>query len=308
MSHRRHLGGEIMGLYCPRFPRLNPPRSGTFSGTGPALKAVKIQLCRVIGAPQTGEVSVRTNRPRRKLKRAKRALLRIRGKRVVVALETNPRARRYIVKVHPSTGKVSVVAPDSRSLDLALQFARKERAWIAHRLAHIPRRVPLQFGKHIMYRGRRHEVRYGGRNRKVVWTDAKRRRRFIRVSKRGPEGEAVLRNWLKREARKQIKKRVAIYAALLHVRPKRIVIRDTTSRWGSCSSTRCLSFSWRLILAPPRVFSYVIAHEVAHLRALSHSKRFWAIVEELVGNSANSQAWLAKHGPKLHRYAPREFN
>jgi predicted metal-dependent hydrolase len=156
-----------------------------------------------------------------------------------------------------------------------------------------------------MYRGRRHEVRYGGRNRKPVWTEGKRRRRYIRVSKRGPEGQAALRNWLRRVARKEIRKRVEIYARQLHVRPQRITIRDTHSRWGSCSSTRHLSFSWRLIMAPPRVFSYVIAHEVAHLRALSHSKRFWQIVEELVGNSENSQAWLNQNGPFLHRYAPR---
>ena len=248
---------------------------------------------------------MKRNRPRRKVKRVKRALLRIRGKRVVVTLKTNPRARRYIVKVNPSSGEVSVVAPDSRSLERALAFARHERAWIAHRLAHIPRRVPLEFGKHIMFRGRRHEVRYGGRNRKAVWTEGKRKRRFIRVAHRGPKGEAALRNWLRREARKQIRKRVETYAATLHVRPRRITIRDTTSRWGSCSSTRHLSFSWRLIMAPPRVFSYVIAHEVAHLRALSHSKRFWAIVEELVGNSGNSQRWLNKNGAALHRYAPR---
>ena len=244
-------------------------------------------------------------RSRNRIKRVKRALLRIRGKRVVVTLKTNPRARRYIVKVNPSTGEVSVVAPDSRSLDRALEFARRERDWIALRLAGIPRRVPLKFGKHILYRGRRHEVRYGGRNRKAVWTARKRKQRFLCVSHRGERGEAALRNWLKREARKQIRKRVAVYADQLHVRPKRITIRDTTSRWGSCSSTRHLSFSWRLILAPPRVFSYVVAHEVAHLRALSHSKRFWAIVEELVGNSENSQAWLNRNGPLLHRYAPR---
>ncbi|MGQ0740791.1 MAG: M48 family metallopeptidase [Alphaproteobacteria bacterium] len=235
----------------------------------------------------------------------KRALLRIRGKRVVITLKTNPRARRYIVKVNPSTGEVSVVAPDSRSLDRALEFARHERDWIAHRLAHIPRRVPLEFGKHVLYRGRRHEVRYGGRNREPVWMQATRRQRYIYVSKRGPEGEKILREWLKREARRQIRKRVAVYADMLKVRPRRITIRDTTSRWGSCSSTRRLSFSWRLILAPPRVFSYVIAHEVAHLRALSHSKRFWEIVYELVGNSQNSQRWLNEKGALLHRYAPR---
>jgi hypothetical protein len=246
-----------------------------------------------------------TSKETREKGRAKRALLRIRGKRVVVTLRTNPRARRYIVKVNPSTGEVSVVAPDSRSLERALEFARHERDWIAHRLARIPRRVPLAFGKHLLYRGRRHELRYGGRNRNAVWRGTRHRRRYIYVSRRGPESENILREWLKQEARRQIRKRVAKYAEKLNVRPRRITIRDTTSRWGSCSSTRCLSFSWRLIFAPPRVFSYVIAHEVAHLRALSHSKRFWQIVHELVGNSENSQRWLNEKGGVLHRYAPR---
>ena len=113
-------------------------------------------------------------------------------------------------------------------------------------------------------------------------------------------------DWLKREARRKIDERVAEYAAVLGVRPKRITIRDTSSRWGSCSSARSLSFSWRLVLAPPAVLDYVVAHEVAHLRELNHRPRFWRLVELLVPDIEKSQAWLSDHGALLHRYAPRQ--
>jgi predicted metal-dependent hydrolase len=98
---------------------------------------------------------------------------------------------------------------------------------------------------------------------------------------------------------------VTAYATQLVVRPKRITIRDTSSRWGSCSSARSLSFSWRLILAPPAVLDYVVAHEVAHLRELNHKPRFWRLVDMLVPEIEKSQAWLSTHGALLHRYAPR---
>ena len=95
------------------------------------------------------------------------------------------------------------------------------------------------------------------------------------------------------------------YAEQLGVKPKRITIRDTSSRWGSCSSTRTLSFSWRLILAPSPILDYVVAHEVAHLRELNHKPRFWRLVETLVPDIDKSMRWLSENGTLLHRYAPR---
>ena len=80
------------------------------------------------------------------------------------------------------------------------------------------------------------------------------------------------------------------YAEILDVKPAHITVRDTSSRWGSCSSTRNLSFSWRLILAPSFVLEYVVAHEVAHLREMNHGRRFWRLVEDLVGNVERPQA------------------
>jgi len=238
-------------------------------------------------------------------RRIKRELLKIDGKSVEIILRTNPRARRFIVKVDPSTGQVSVVAPSTRSLDRALDFARKEKNWIAGRLATIPDPVHLEIGSTVMFRGIEYAIRPGYGHRTPVWIDRDAMRPTLRVEGNPAHSSRRLLDWLKREARRRIDERVFWYAAELGVRPRRITIRDTTSRWGSCSSARSLSFSWRLILAPPAVLDYVVAHEVAHLRELNHKPRFWRLVESLGPEIDQSQTWLSEHGALLHRYAPR---
>jgi predicted metal-dependent hydrolase len=242
--------------------------------------------------------------------RAKRELLKIDGRTVEIILRANPRARRFIVKVDPSTGEVSVVAPSSRSLDRALDFARKEKDWIADRLADIPSPVPLELGAPILYRGVEHVIRMGepapGLRRGPIWIDRDAARPTIRVSGRAEHASRRVLDWLKKEARQRIDERAAEYAQILGVRPKRITIRDTSSRWGSCSSARSLSFSWRLILAPPAVLDYVVGHEVAHLREMNHGPRFWRLVENIIPQMDKPQCWLTENGAILHRYAPRQ--
>src|SRR6266576_2936186 len=248
---------------------------------------------------------IRGDASARPARRVKRELLKIDGKSIEVILRTNPRARRFIVKVDPSTGEVSVISPSSRSFDRALDFARKEKDWIAGRLADVPQPVQLEFGSVVMFKGIEHVIRSGDSKGAPVWIDREGARPAIRVGGRPEHASRRLLDWLKREARKRIDERVATYATALAVRPKRITIRDTSSRWGSCSSARSLSFSWRLILAPPAVLDYVVAHEVAHLRELNHKPRFWRLVQTLVPEIEKSQAWLSTHGALLHRYAPR---
>jgi predicted metal-dependent hydrolase len=237
--------------------------------------------------------------------RAKRELLKIDGKSVEVILRADPRARRFIVKVDPATGQVVVVSPTSRSLERALEFARGEKEWIAGRLANVPPPVRLAPGSEILFRGVQHQIRAGSGGRAPVWIDRDAPRATIRVEGQSEHMPRRLLDWLKREARRKIDERVAEYSAQLGVKPKRITIRDTSSRWGSCSSTRTLSFSWRLILAPPSVLDYVVAHEVSHLRELNHRPRFWRLVETLGVDIDKSQRWLSENGTLLHRYAPR---
>ena len=243
------------------------------------------------------------NKAALKPRRLKRVLLKIDGQAVPVTVRINPRARRLIVKVHPSTGEVSVIASSRHALEHALDFARTETDWIAGRLADVPKPVMLGLGVRIPFRGQDHVIEEGVRSEKSVWIDSETS--VIRVSGRREHAGRRVQDFLKREARRQLEERVSEYSVALCISPRHITVRDTASRWGSCSSSRSLSFSWRLIMAPSFVLDYVVAHEVSHLRELNHRPRFWRLVELLVPDIEKSQAWLSVHGALLHRYAPR---
>src|SRR5437870_2572055 len=105
-----------------------------------------------------------------------------------------------------------------------------------------------------------------------------------------------------REAQRDLEAASRRYAAELGVAIKRICVRDQSSRWGSCSNTGVLSFSWRLILAPSFVLDYLAAHEVCHLVELNHSARFWRLVKRLYPDVERAKMWLDVHGTDLHRY------
>jgi predicted metal-dependent hydrolase len=233
----------------------------------------------------------------------RRELLKIEGRAVEVSVKLNPRARRLIVKVHPASGEVSVIAPSKRSLERALEFARGQTDWIARQLAHVPSRVALVPGAHIPFRGKDHVIARGEELRIPVWVDEDEA--VIRIGGRVEHAPRRLLDFLKRQAKRELETRAISFAAQLGTKPTRITVRDTASRWGSCSSTRSLSFSWRLILAPPTVLDYVVAHEVAHLRQMNHGPAFWRLVRDLVGDVKRPQAWLRQHGMGLHRYGAK---
>jgi hypothetical protein len=229
----------------------------------------------------------------------RRELLKIDGRMLEVSLRLNPRARRMIVKVNPATGEVVVIAPSRRGLEHALDFARGEKDWIVGQLAKVPGPVALVPGAVVPFRGKPHEIRAAAKGPAPVW----REDGIIWVRGRQAHASRRVLDFLKREARTLFEARALDYAALLDRRPARITVRDTASRWGSCSSTRSLSFSWRLILAPDFVLDYVVAHEVAHLREMNHSARFWAHVRTIVPELDAPQDWLKLHGRELQRYA-----
>jgi len=232
-----------------------------------------------------------------------RELLKIEGRPVDVTVRLNPRARRLIVKVHPSPGEVTVVAPSQRALDRALEFARGEAAWIARRLAEVPKTVALVPGSRVPYRGRDHVVREGRNGPSPVWIEEGD---VIRVSGRPEHAPRRLLDFLKREARRVLESRTREFTERVGADLRKVSVRDTASRWGSCSVARSISFSWRLILAPAFVLDYVVAHEVAHLLEMNHGPRFWKIVRDLVDDVKRPQSWLRKNGVSLHRYAPRD--
>jgi predicted metal-dependent hydrolase len=229
----------------------------------------------------------------------RRELLKIDGRAVEVTLRLNPRARRLIVKVHPSTGEIFVVAPSQRAFDRALDFAQGEAPWIARQLARVPKPIALVPGARIPFRGREHAIVLSpGRGPAMHDSEAG----VIRVGGSAEHIPRRLADFLKREARKLLEARTREYAARIEAGVRRVAVRDTASRWGSCSTSRNISYCWRLILAPDFVLDYVVAHEVAHLREMNHSPRFWRVVKSLVADIESPQAWLRKNGTALHRY------
>jgi len=231
-------------------------------------------------------------------------LLKIDGRLLEVRVRLNPRARRMIVKVNPATGEISVTAPSRRGLAHALDFARGEKDWIAGQLAKAPGPVALIPGSVIPFRGKPHEIRGSARGPAPVWLEGG----VIWVSGQAAHAPRRVLDFLKGEARKAAEILALRHAEKLGVKPSRITVRDTASRWGSCSSARTLSFSWRLILAPDFVLDYVVAHEVAHLREMNHSPRFWAHVKALVADKNAAQNWLRLNGRELQRYTAAKTN
>jgi predicted metal-dependent hydrolase len=124
----------------------------------------------------------------------------------------------------------------------------------------------------------------------------------IEVFGETPHVPRRVREFLEAEAKRDLAVAVKRYCTRLGVTAKRITVRDTTSRWGSCSARGALSFSWRLVLAPPMVLDYLAAHEVAHLRELNHSPRFWRLVKTAFPQTDEAEEWLKRHGSELHRF------
>ncbi len=210
----------------------------------------------------------------------------------------NRRARRLIVTVDAVSGRVFVTAPSKRALPEALDFARKRARWISRQLEHGKRAKPFQDGTVFPYRGAPVAVVNEGGPRSGV--------RLVgdRVFAGGEPRHLNRRvtDWLKGEARRTLTERTDHYADLLGQKRGPITIRDTRSRWGSCARDGALSFSWRLIIAPPEILDYVAAHECAHLIHLNHSPAYWRVLKGLGVDARSARDWFAAHGQGLYAY------
>ena len=235
-------------------------------------------------------------------------VIEVEGKLLPVTVRHNPRARRFVLRVDLTAGRICVTAPSKRSMPAALAFAREHEDWIAEQLQIVPDAVPFSPGAIIPVRGVLHQIHHAPDERGTVRLEAPQCPEGLpRLVVCGDEkfiGRRVM-DWLKAQARIDLNERVLVHTARVGVRPRRITLRDQTSRWGSCSSQGSISLSWRLILAPPDVYTYVVAHEVAHLKYLDHSPAFWAVVDDLVTVRLAAQAWLKEFGAGLYGIGAR---
>ncbi|MEH6951813.1 SprT family zinc-dependent metalloprotease [Nitrobacter sp. NHB1] len=220
-----------------------------------------------------------------------------------VRLRRHRRARRYTLRIHPSDREAILTMPPRGTLPEAKDFAQRHGGWIAARLGRLPKAAPFHHGAVIPLRGVAHRIVHRAGERGTVWTETRDSGERILCIAGGLEYlDRRVHDFLKREARRDLQKATQRYADTLSVKVKRLSIRDQSSRWGSCTSSGSLSFSWRLILAPPFVLDYLAAHEVAHLVEMNHSPRFWKVVARICNHVERAKKWLDAEGNDLHRY------
>jgi predicted metal-dependent hydrolase len=225
-------------------------------------------------------------------------LLRSAGEPIELACRVNRRARSIALKVDHATGRAVLVLPSKRSLREGLRFAETQVEWLRRHLANVEAPLPFADGATVPCDGRLLRIAaLPGLRRELLAGDV------LHVPAEDPVLTGMrVRRWLKLRAGERLRERVAAHARTLRVKHGRVSVRDQRTRWGSCSSEGDLAFSWRLILAPPAVLDYVVAHEVAHIVELNHSKAFWKQVARLMPDYARHRDWLRDHGQALHRY------
>ena len=215
---------------------------------------------------------------------------------IPLRLRRSARAKRISLRISQLDGRVTLTMPKRLAEREALDFARTKETWIRGHLAARHEDVAVGLGT---------ELPLGGRMlRGVAGSGRAVRLGTEEIAVPGPAERIGVRlgAYLREVARDRLAGACDDYAARLGRSYSRIAMRDTRSRWGSCTSDGALMFSWRLIMSPPEVLDYVAAHEVAHLAEMNHSPAFWAAVEQIYGPYKDARRWLRNEGNGLHRF------
>ncbi|RUS60303.1 M48 family peptidase [Pseudorhodobacter sp. E13] len=215
---------------------------------------------------------------------------------VEVTLRRTARARRMSLRVSRLDGRVTLSLPPRAREAEAMAFLRAQEDWIRKALANVVASDAVGFGAEIPVEGQMVRV-VPGAGRSVVLTGDE-----LQVPGDAARAGVRVAAFLKTRARDRLAQASDHYAHRIGRRYRTLTLRDTRSRWGSCTAEAGLMYSWRLIMAPPLVLDYVAAHEVAHLAEMNHSDRFWAIVADLMPDYARPRKWLKSEGHVLHSY------
>ena len=217
---------------------------------------------------------------------------------IKVMVRTTRNSRRLSLRVSSIKENVTLTAPTNTKDDVLLNFLKSKETWIREKIQSVSsKKIEVGMWQVIPIMGNKIEIKICSNSLSVRSIGNS----LLVPSKIADPGLAI-ENYLKKLAREELTMVADYYCSKLGVTYCSLKLRDTRSRWGSCSSTSNLMFSWRLIMAPKNVIKYLVAHEVSHLKHFNHSKDFWSEVYYLFGPYENERKWLRTEGTNLHFY------
>ena len=210
-------------------------------------------------------------------------------------LRRSRQAKRLSLRISSLDGRITITGPHFIPESTFQDFLDSKADWILANHKHIER-IVIEDGASVPVLGKPHMIKCTNM-RKISLVDDQ-----ILVPRRSSSIGAQVKGFLKSLARDHLAQASDHYAQRLGHSYQGLRLRDTRSRWGSCSSDGHLMYSWRLVMAPRDVLNYVAAHEVAHLVEMNHSKSFWSVVHDIYGDYEQPRDWLRTSGNQLHRY------
>ena len=212
-----------------------------------------------------------------------------------IFLRRNSNSRRITLRISALDGKITVTGPNYIDFKEFKSFAESKKTWLkSKRKSFEP---PILVSEGI-------KIPIGGIDTKISFGEFQMQKKvgnILYICQQKPVSTQV-KKYLKEICRVQVDNMCKGFAERLGAQFRKITLRDTRSRWGSCSNDAKLMFSWRLVMAPENILAYVAAHEIAHLKYMNHSNEFWQTVEYLFGPYKNERTWLKQNGSSLHRY------
>ena len=230
----------------------------------------------------------------------KTRLLDIAGKQLPLTVRQDLRATRMTLRIEPGGRSLKMTIPAGLPEREVNDFLSRHQGWLMTKLARFKPDDGLMEGGTILIRGVKHTIERTGKLRGLTETVVRDCKPYLMVSGSEEHMRRRIADFLKKEARKDLEAHVATYTALVGRKAKSLSLKDTRSRWGSCAHDGALSFSWRIVMAPPLVIDYLAAHEVAHLREMNHGPAFWALCEKLCPRMEKAKTWLKRNGTMLH--------
>jgi predicted metal-dependent hydrolase len=224
----------------------------------------------------------------------------VNGRRLPLTIRRDLRATRLTLRIEPGGRALRMTVPNGVPERDIRDFLDRHQGWLMTKLAKFRSTNELADGGYVMIRGISHRIEATGRLRGLTEALLIDDEAVLRVGGMEESIPRRISDFLKKEARLELDRLVAVHAGRVGRRVKSLTLRDTRSRWGSCSADGALSFSWRIAMAPPRVIDYLAAHEVAHLREMNHSPAFWALCEQLCPGMEDAKRWLKRNGSLLH--------